>query len=80
MTSADKVCLSHLSGSLIKTIKKFSKEGGRAKTRKKGRERCLIQFISELCLPFPFLLQASFRPLLPSIDFPDSGSLQNQQT
>lgn len=61
MTAADKVCLclSHLSGSLIKTIKKsFQKKegGGEQKHEKKGRERCLIQFISELCLPFPFFI------------------------
>ena len=61
MTAADKVCLclSHLSGSLIKTIKKsFQKKEGRGeqKHEKKRRECCLIQFISELCLPFPFFI------------------------
>ena len=63
--------------------KKFSKEGrrGRAKTRKKkGENVAWFNLLVSFVYLFPFLLQASFRPLLPSIDFPDSGSLQNQQT
>ena len=38
--------------------KSFQKKegGGEQKHEKKGRECCLIQFISELCLPFPFFI------------------------
>ena len=72
---------------LIKTIKKSFKARGEHKKReraekksyrKKGGKRCLwfnllVSFVY-LFVPL-FLLQASFL-----IDFPDSGSLQNQQT